>query len=208
MACPAAIVGFMFAAAWARAAEALRRRRGEPHRHEYLRRHRVSVGADRSKTNAIEPRVVVMLSGYALPHGGERVVWLAVSLQSPPEGHVVYATIPFERSTRRGAPDVGDAVPTPELATEIAALLSATNLTAPRPKLKGVRDGFPFTLEAYRDGADRSVRFEGNLAASNWREDGACRLADAILRAADAGGARRALFGACSNEGDITIDER
>ncbi len=62
--------------------------------------------------------------------------------------------------------------------------------------------------EGHPTGVDRPTMFTGNLAARNWRDDAGCRLADTVLRAADALGAQRDPYGACSDDGDVVLGDR
>lgn len=202
--CPAAFVALMAMVAWTSATNAIHCRTSAPYRQEFMRRS--GVASDAVSTD--ECRVVLMLSGRALPHGGTRTIWVTLTTMPAPTGELVHASVPYAYASGSKTPRVGEAALPPLVAADVVAALDAAIATKARPKLDGVRDGFPFTIEVHRGRTDAARTFSGNLAARNWREDAACRLADSVLRAADVLGARREPFGACSDDGEVTLGER
>ncbi len=205
--CSAAFAGLLFAGCWHLTASALRKRAAAPYRREFLRRHGVHPAPS---NNVVEtPRgSVVMLRGRGLPSGGVRDVWAAVCPPPAVATEIVYATTPYADRSNAGELATGGGTASARSSTRIVECIDELGHAAVRPKLDDVQDGFPFTLELHRGATRGPDRFSGNLAAANWSDDPVCVLADAVLAAADSLGASRTLFGACSADGTVTIDER
>jgi hypothetical protein len=178
-----------------------RSRKAESCRAEFLRRS--GVADDRAAASA-----VVMLQGRSLPRGGTRAVWVTIATNPASGGKLVYASAPHENSWSLRVPGAGEGALTPTAAADVTAALAAVTNCTERPVLSGVRDGFPFEFLVRRSGDDRVWWYSGNLAAWNWPDDPVCRLADAVLRAAEAAGAKPELFGACSSDGQVTPGDR
>lgn len=205
--CPAAILAFFVMAGCFWITSAIHRARSAPFLREYLRRH--GVGADASSRGVPSEgrqEVVVIVSGRGLPHGGGRAVWVALSSGSTPSGALVHASTPGEHDKRSS---IGEAALSPTAAEEITAAIDAAMSATKLPNLNTVCDGFPFSVTVHRAPSEKPLTFDGNLCAGNWRDHAGARLADAVLRAADAVGAARQSFGACSMEsGDVTLGDR
>lgn len=205
--CPAALIAFLVMAAWFGVISGLHRARSAPYLREFLRGQGVTnaVEGDRAEGGGGE-RFFVVVSGRGLPHGGSRVVWVALSRVADEEGVLLHAGTPGTYG--RGEVGAGEAALAPEWIESILVGIDSAVSTVATPKLATVRDGFPFTVAVHSSGSATPRVFEGNLCAGNWREHAGARLADVVLRAAEAVGAQRQPFGACSSDGDVTLGER
>ncbi|MCE9635582.1 MAG: hypothetical protein K8T90_07750 [Planctomycetes bacterium] len=205
--CPASVLAFLVMAGCFWITNALHRARSAPFLREYLRRHGVSADASTRGLPADgKQEVVVIVSGRGLPHGGGRAVWVALSRGATCEGTLVHASTPGEHGNHVSTS--GEAALSPTTAEEIAAAIDAAAPATKLPDLRTVRDGFPFSVTIHRADSSRPLSFDGNLCANNWRDHAGARLADAILRAADAVGAAQQPFGACDSRGDVTLGDR